>query len=195
MRLNARHLTAAILAMVTLAGGSTMAQGEGSNGPERFNAIAIANDQFGSAAGRVIVRVTRWSTDGQRDRLVNALREHGADAMLDDIRKMPRVGRIYTPDNIGYELHYAHQTIDEEGNRQIVIATDRPIAFWEHHLRSRTVDYPFTVVQMEIDRDGNGKGTLSPMTRISIEGDNLVLENFSIAPVMLTKIETETDGN
>ena len=47
-----------------------------------------------------------------------------------------------------------------------MLATDRPIGFWEATRRPRTIDYPFTVIQMEIDRDGEGKGTLSYATKI-----------------------------
>ena len=43
-----------------------------------------------------------------------------------------------------------------------VLATDRPISFWEATHQPRTIDYPFTVIQMELDREGHGKGTLSP---------------------------------
>jgi hypothetical protein len=143
----------------------------------------------------VNIRIERWSTDAERDQLVKTLRDDGPSALVEHLRKARRAGNIFTPDSIGYDLRYAHQTIDEEGNRQIVIATDRPIAFWESHLRSRTVEYPFTVVQMEIDREGSGTGTLSPMTKITIEGNNLVLENFATAPVMLTRIESTRDGN
>lgn len=33
----------------------------------------------------------------------------------------------------------------EDGGRDVVIATDRPIGFWEATARPRTIDYPFTV--------------------------------------------------
>ena len=47
-----------------------------------------------------------------------------------------------------------------------MLATDRPIGFWEAVRQPRTIQYPFTVIQMEIDRDGIGKGTLSYATKI-----------------------------
>ena len=39
---------------------------------------------------------------------------------------------------------------------------------------------------MEIDRNGEGKGTLSYATKIIPQGDTIVLENFATQPVMLT---------
>jgi hypothetical protein len=100
------------------------------------------------------------------------------------------VGIIKTPDSLGYDLHYAHQTPGEDGGRDIVIATDRPIGFWEASHQPRTIDYPFTVVQMHMNKDGKGTGTLSYATKVTIVNHTIVLENFSSAPVMLTQIES-----
>jgi hypothetical protein len=75
-----------------------------------------------------------------------------------------------------------------------VIATDRPIGFWEARNRPRTLDYPFTVIQMEIGPDGTGRGTMSVATRIRSLGNNTIeLENFASAPVMLTEIQSKKD--
>ena len=69
-----------------------------------------------------------------------------------------------------------------------MIATDRPIGFWEARNQPRSIDYPFTVIQMEIGKDGEGKGTLSFATKVMPRGNVIVLENFATSPVMLTKI-------
>jgi len=39
----------------------------------------------------------------------------------------------------------------EDGGRTIVIATDRPIGFWEASHRPRSFDYPFTVIEMKLE--------------------------------------------
>jgi len=56
-----------------------------------------------------------------------------------------------------------------------------------------TTDYPFTVIQMEFDREGRGKGTLSFATKLVVRGNVIELENFASAPVMLTEITAEKD--
>jgi hypothetical protein len=157
---------------------------------EQFTAIAIANNNIVTGAGTVLIDITRWSTEAERSRLVNTLMKKGADALLDELRDARPVGRIRTPDSLGYDLHYAQQTRDAEGNRQIVIATDRPVSFWEAVNRPRTIDYPFTVIQMQIGREGKGKGTMSFFTKIRARGNNTIeLEDYATAPVMLTEIE------
>jgi hypothetical protein len=156
--------------------------------PEEFNAVAIVNNNLGSGAGRVIMRVERWSTEAERTRLTAALQK-GSDALLDALRDQRSVGTIRTPDSIGYDLRYAHQEPGEDGGRRIVIATDRPIGFWEARNQPRSIDYPFTVIQMEIGKDGEGKGTMSYATKVMPRGNVIILENFATSPVMLTKIE------
>ena len=158
---------------------------------ERFTAVAIVNNNLGSGAGVVQIDITRWSAQSERTELLNVLKKSGAEKLLDALQDMRPVGTIKTPDSLGYDLRYANQTSLPEGGRRIVLATDRPIGFWEATHRPRTIDYPFTVIQMEIDRNGEGKGTLSYATKIIPQGDTIVLENFATQPVMLTQIKSE----
>ena len=172
-----------LAALIT--GSSGIAQTHGER--EEFSAAAIVNDNLGSGAGRVIMQVTRWSTEAERSRLASTLPK-GNDALLEVLRDMKSVGTMRTPDSLGYDLRYAHQEPAEDGGRRIVLATDRPIGFWEAANQPRTIDYPFTVIQMQIDKNGEGKGTMSYATKIIPRGNNIELENFTTSPVMLTQI-------
>jgi hypothetical protein len=159
--------------------------------PEEFTAVAIVNNEIASGAGTVLIRVTRWSTEKERAGLIETLRKKGADQLLDELKGMRPVGTIRTPDTLAYDLRYAHARPAPDGGRQIVLATDRPIGFWEAAHQPRTIQYPFTVVQMQIGSDGKGKGTLSYATKIIAQGDVVELENFSTQPVMLTEITSQ----
>ena len=162
---------------------------------EEFNAVAIVNNEFGAGAGRVIMRVERWSSEAERGTLIRTLMKDGPNALLDELQEMKSVGTIRTPDSLGYDLRYAHQEPGEDGGRRIVLATDRPISFWEARNQPRTIDYPFTVIEMQIGRDGEGKGTLSYATKIIARGNTIELENFTSAPIMLTKVEAKKIGH
>jgi len=162
---------------------------------EEFNAVAIVNNEFGAGAGRVIMRVDRWSSEAERGMLIRTLMKDGPNALLDVLQDMKSVGTIRTPDSLGYDLRYAHQEPGEDGGRRIVLATDRPISFWEARNQPRTIDYPFTVIEMQIGRDGEGKGTMSVATKIIARGNTIELENFATAPVMLTKIGAKKLGH
>jgi hypothetical protein len=166
-----------------------------SNAPaERFTANAVNISNVGrTGATPVEIVVDRWSSDAERERLVGTLLDKGPEELLKALQKAPKVGYIRTPDSIGYDLHFAWQAPDAEKGRRIVIATDRPIGFWEAVNRPRTVDYPFTVIDMRIGQDGKGEGKLSIATRITgnKETKTIEIENFATQPVMLNNIRSE----
>lgn len=179
-----------VAGLASILSGSTLpAQTMGER--EEFTANAIVNDNFGAGMGRVIMQVTRWSTEAERGLLTRTLLKSGANDLLDVLQDQKSVGTIRTPDSLGYDLRYAHQEPSEEGGRRVVIATDRPMSFWETANRPRTVDYPFTVIQMQLDKNGEGKGTMSYATKIIARGNTIELENFSSSPVMLTGIRAK----
>jgi hypothetical protein len=182
-------IVSAVLAVSSGVIGQT--QGE----KEEFTAVAIANNNIQTGAGTVLIAVDRWSTNAEREKFVTTLQNKGPQALVDALQDTRPVGRIRTPDSIGYDLRYAFQTPGEDGGRRIVIATDRPIGFWEAYDRPRTVDYPFTIVQMQIGPDGRGSGSLSEFTKVLAYGDNIYLENFASAPVMLTDIRSNKDSD
>ena len=183
-------LGCACVALLSVVNLRTSAQTLGE--PEDFTAIAIVNNNLRSGAGTVLIHISRWSTDMERTRLIETLQKKGSDQLLDELQDMKSVGTIRTPDSLAYDLRYAHQQPGEDGGRQIVLATDRPIGFWEAVHRPRTIQYPFTVIQMQIGRDGKGKGTLSIATKIVAHKNVVELENFATQPVMLTEITSKT---
>jgi hypothetical protein len=167
---------------------SSMAQTAGEK--ESFTAVAIVNNNLRSGAGVVLIDVTRWSTDSERKALAETLREKGQDDLLEALRDSRSTGSIRTPDTLAYDLRFAHQVPLPDGGRRIVLATDRPIGFWEAANSPRTLGYPFTVIQMEIGKDGTGSGTLSYATKILATGNSIQLENFATSPVMLTEVKS-----
>ena len=158
--------------------------------PEEFTATAIVNNNLAAGLGRVIIRVERWSSEAERGRLTAALAK-GPDSLLEALRDLKSVGTIRTPDSLGYDLRYAHQDPGEDGGRHIIVGTDRPIGFWEAANQPRTIDYPFTVIQMELDKNGEGRGTMSVATKIIVRHNTVELENFASSPVMLNEIRAK----
>jgi hypothetical protein len=159
--------------------------------PERFTANAVSlSPQYGTGQQTVEINVNRWSPPSDRETLIAALMK-SPEELLKQLQKIRPVGTIRTPDSIGYDLHYAQQTPLPEGGRSIVIATDRPIGFWEAANRPRSIDYPFTVIQMNLDRNGMGSGTMSYATRITTKNNIIELEDFATQPIMLNNIRAD----
>jgi hypothetical protein len=123
---------------------------------------------------------------------LTTLLEKGPDALYDRLQKAPRVGYIRTPQSLGWDLHYARNIERPDHSRQVVIATDRPIGFWEARNQPRSIDYKFTLIDIRFDADGKGVGKLGFATKISVnkETKTIELENFGIEPVRLTDVNS-----
>lgn len=159
--------------------------------PEKFTAFAvdISNTAPRATATAVDITITRWSTDEERDRLLSIFREKGQDALLSALQKLPVVGGIRTPGSLNYDIHFARQRPEAEGGRMIFLMTDRYINAWEAMNRPRTIDYPFTLIQLQLDREGKGVGKASIATKITQAVDGTIeLENFSNQPVALNQV-------
>jgi hypothetical protein len=159
--------------------------------PERYTANAINMNR--GAAGTIEIVVNRWSTDAQRDRLMSVMMNKGPEKLLDALQDMPRMGYIKTPDRIGWDLHFARKMPGQDGGERVVLVTDRRIGFWEARNQPRSIDYPFTVIELRLNRDGEGEGKMSVATKIIPDKENniVTLENYDIQPVLLTNIRRE----
>jgi hypothetical protein len=158
--------------------------------PERFSASAI--DINNGRAGTIEIDVSRWSTAAEREMLVGALAK-GPDDLLKAMQDGKSVGRIHTPDAIGYDLRYAQQRPGKDGGRDIVIVTDRPISFWEATNRPRTIEYPFTLIQIHMKPNGTGEGKLALATKITADPDTkmIEIEDWEHQPISLTDVKSE----
>jgi hypothetical protein len=183
-----------ILVACVAAAASTVTFAQTSGTPERFTAMAVNMSGVGrTGANTIEIGVDRWSTEAERDQLINTLLQKGPEKLLSNLQKMKRTGYIRTPNSLGYELHYARRSPLPDGGERVVLATDRPIGFWEAAHQPRSIDYPFTVVEMHLNTDGEGEGKLSIATKITVDKDkgNIVLEDYGTQPVMLTTVKRE----
>lgn len=160
--------------------------------PEKFTAFAVnmsTTARPGATTATVDITINRWSTDEERDRLKNILKEKGQDALLSALQKLPVVGYINTPGSLRYDLHFARQRPQAEGGRMIFLLTDRYMSTWEAMNQPRSTEYPFTLIQLKLDRNGKGLGKASIATKITEDEDGTItLEDFADQPVMLNDV-------
>jgi hypothetical protein len=141
--------------------------------PLRFSAFAVSMQA--GAAGRVEIVIERWSTDQERQGLIEVLagasfKSGGQDKLLRALQKIkPRVGYIRTSNSLGWDLHYARENMLADGMRQIVIATDKPVSFLAAASGARVMDYPFTFVEMRMKPNDKGEGRLLAATAVDVK--------------------------
>jgi hypothetical protein len=177
---------------VALVTGTARVLAQSNQPQERFRAFAVNMSGVGKAgSGTVDIVIDRWSSDAEREKLIQVFMEKGPNKLLDALQATKRVGYIRAPQTLGWDLRYARQVEGEDGGRSIIILTDRPINFYEARNQARTMDYPFTLIQLQLDKDGNGEGRASVATKITYnkKKNTVELENYGTQPVMLTKVE------
>jgi hypothetical protein len=171
--------------------------------PVRLSAFAVNMSTVAPGTTAVMdINVTRWSTPQEREKLLTTAVEKGPDALLRELQRMPNHGRIRIPGwmgpdphnaRLGWDLHYAWNTPGDDGGQRIVIATDRYIGFWEARERPRTIDYPFMLIEIRLDKSGKGVGKMAVATKIEFDKEKnaMVLENYASEPVRLNEVKIQ----
>jgi hypothetical protein len=172
------------------------AQSRESSAPvhEVFTGIASSVGTPGNPTGiaPVDITITRWSSADERQRFLDALSGEGQDAALDKLQDLKPVGTIrINRQGLSYDLRYSKETPGEDGGRRIFLMTDRPISAWEAWAQPRSSQYPFTLITMNVDKNGRGNGTIVLAARISATEDGrfVQVENFATTPIEFNNIQ------
>ena len=158
---------------------------------EEFTAFGV--NLNAGRAGVVQIVIDTWSPDGDREALLKAFADKGQDEMLKELLKRPRLGYIRLPNTLGHDIHYAVQQPLPDGGRRVIVVTDRPIGMAEARNNSRSMDYPFTMVEFRFSTAGVGEGRMSTGTQIvkSKDGTHLELETWQNTPVRFTDVKSK----
>ena len=159
---------------------------------ETFTCFAAQMER--GAAGVVDINIFRWSTDQEREMLLTTLQEFGRDKLIDTLMKIrPVVGYMRTPNSIGYDLYYARNNVQPDGNRHVVMATNRRVAIREAQTAQRSMQYQLTVIELHIDQNGKGEGKMVPAAKITWDTKKkaIEIENFRALPVDLINVQAK----
>jgi len=171
--------------------------------PLRLTAFAVNMSNIGTGANGIVeIRLTKWSTAAERKQVIETMVDKGQDELLKLLQKIPVKGRLRFPNymgadpnnlRLGWDVRYAWHTPDPEGGHRIVVALDRYMSFAEIRNQPRTVDYPFTLIEIHLNKDGQGEGKMAYATKISFDKktNNVELENYSSEPVRLQTVKSE----
>src|SRR5258708_7552924 len=176
-----------------LAFGTTIAPARAEDKPLlRLRAFAV--DMSGLSrprAGTIDIVIERWSTDEEREQLRTALIEKGSAALLAALQKLkPRAGYISSSTSLGWDIRYARQEAYGDGARRVIVATDRPMSFWELRNQPRSVDYVFTLGEIRLTKAGQGAGKAVTAAKITYNKDtrSVEIENYGLEPVRLSEV-------
>lgn len=131
------------------------------------------------------MRINGTTSEQEIGRYLNTLQERGQRSLLDAMSHED-LGTFALGGRAGSTLRAVH--IDQAGNRQRVRAVfDRWIGFGEFREGYRSLDYPFSYVEILVDpRTGRGEGTFIPAAQIRFRNKNgqqlVEIEDFGTFP-------------
>jgi hypothetical protein len=162
--------------------------------PLRLTSFAVNMDAAlrATSSGRIDITINRWSTDGERDRLLEALVERGSAKLLATLQKVrPPVGSIRTDRSLSWDISFARIYPGEDGGYRLVFATDRPINLWEARNRTRSSEYEFMLCEIHMKPSGEGEGKLAVMAKVTFDKKTktIEIENYDTEPIRLTKVQ------
>jgi hypothetical protein len=168
----------------------------------RMSAVNMSNNLTG-ANGILEITIDRWSTPEERKQLLTTVAEKGQDSLLSTLQRAPVKGRIRIPGwtgqdpnnyRTGWNLRYAWHEPLPNGGEKVVLGVDRYMSFLEIRNQPKSVDYPFTLVQLHLDKDmTKSVGKLAAFTMITFDKkkQTLEIENYGTEPVRLANFVVE----
>ena len=126
--------------------------------------------------------IERRTSDSDATQYLRTLEREGQSGLLSDIDDND-LGRFSIGSSLGLPINAV--LIDrDEGDTRIRVFLKRWIGFGELRRGARSVDYPFTYLDIRIDpRTGRGEGTIIPAAKLRARGaDTLEVEDFGTFP-------------
>ena len=158
--------------------------------PEEFNAIYTNISNVGAVGAQpIVIRIRRWTGDDEQVSLMRRLEKEGTEALVRDLQDAKSTGSIGTPQQLPYDLRYARQYPLEGGGRRVILMTDRPMSVFERFSASRTRDYPLTWIELKLDAEGQGEGSMFLAARLRLIGDVLGIEDYANQPAKLAEVK------
>ena len=164
------------------------AQSEKKVGEEFSAVLTNISNVGGTGITPLKIRINRWTSDEDNERLLGILRDKGQGAFLDALLDHKAVGSISTPTSLKYDFFYARQSKTPDGTRRIMLISDRPMSVSERASAAQSREYPFTVIDLQIPKEGKGEGTLAQLVQLRLLGNILGIENLATGPMKLSDV-------
>ncbi|QQS46649.1 MAG: hypothetical protein IPM66_22605 [Acidobacteriota bacterium] len=142
----------------------------------------------GSIVTQFTLRIDRVTPRQDVDRYLEALKRGGQDGLKKAIDGK-KVGSVQVGTGLARDANAIWVRDDAEG-KKITVLFERWMGFGELRRGARSVDYPFTYIEIFLDEKGRGEGTLIPAARVRIKSSgDLDVENFGTYPAKLVNLK------
>jgi hypothetical protein len=156
---------------------------------ETIDATAMGTStQLGKTVS-IKVTIYEYSTDEDRQVLVEAFKKGGNQGLVNSLTKMKSVGRIAITGTLGYDLSFIRLVPTPTG-RKIRFVTNRQLRFAESYYNSQTIAYNLTAGEFDLndsDKDKSG-GVLYPAAQLVINKEGQLEFQLNKNPWKLVNI-------
>ena len=155
---------------------------------EVFTAIrATTAGAPGAAMARVSITIESYTTGDEARELLQAAASGGKEAVAGVLRNLNKGSATVAG---GQRLRINAARVYPKGTgRRIVIICDRPVA---PAPRSQTLEYPFGVIELEVDSKGAGDGQLVEAATVRLDDRGFVeVERYLISSQLLVEVQME----
>ncbi len=161
--------------------------------PAQFAATAIG--QAGAVAGKsfgVTIYLTGLTSEQEVQEFAATLKSKGQSGLVSALENAKDVGRVSPTGSVGSGFRIVRVHAGKDGGTTIVMVTNRPISFGELYKGTRSTDYPFGIVTLNLDKDGKGTGSLAPMCKVRFnKKGELEIEHYGQKPFRLANVRRE----
>lgn len=132
------------------------------------------------------------TSDTEIKEYLNLLKESKQRGPNSELRRrleaVEGLGRISPTGSIGVDLAVVRERDTDQG-KLITLVTARNLTFRELRNAGRSTDYPFSFVQLLVDEEGKGQGTVIIAARASFnEEGQLEIESYGLQPFQLVNV-------
>lgn len=163
---------------------------------EKFSALAYmptgAGPAMVGAGARVNVDlyIDSYTSDAEAKTLAGALLEGGSEHLLKALEKGDTRGKVRLVGRAGFYDFKLIRSHRMEGGRRVYAIGDRPMGFLEMYAGSRSQDYPFGIMQLDLKPNSKGReegtGVLMYAAKIKVlEGNRIEVETYGVEPIKL----------
>ncbi len=174
-----KRVTRAAAAAIAIGLLFPMTFAQNNSASEHYSAVwQVVGGGAGGSTVSIDIRINRYNNDQDVKNFADLLVESGADKLRQALEKED-VGQLSATGHVGVPIAIARKL--GNGNKTIVrVLTARNLSFVELRYSGRSVDYPYTFLELNLDENGSGTGTAIGAAKIRFNKKNNVYEIESL---------------
>lgn len=177
--------SAAIASVAGTAAAATAA-GPAAEHPDQFTG-SLVNVLAGARFSQpFVLSVDRYADDAEVQHLTGLIASRSPYAVRDELWKHS-AGYLRIGGRIGYPVA-AVLSQDTATGRKLTVVLNRPLSGFEVQSFTRSSMYPFGVLELNLDRNGAGQGTMIGAAKMRMHGDTLTIESLGVQPLRLLAV-------